>query len=102
MCVLWRKRNRRAAAAVAICSVFVASVQEKLLGLGLGFCMSLYVCVYCCVFPFWTQKVASEQVLFVLKLLGSFGARQLLSSLLLLQLMCSMFETGFRLFICPL
>jgi hypothetical protein len=101
VCVRWRKRNRRAAAAVAICSVFVASVQEKLLGLGLGICISLYVCVYCCVFPFWTQKAASEQVLFVLKLLGSFGARQL-SLLSLLQLMCSMFVTGFRLFLCPL
>jgi hypothetical protein len=62
----------------------------------------LYVCVYCCFFPFWAQKAASEQVLFVLKLLGSFGARQLLSLLLLLQLMCFMFETGVRLFLCPL
>jgi hypothetical protein len=58
------------------------------------------MCVFIAVFfPFWTQKAASEQVLFVLKLLGSFGARQLLS---LLQLMCSMFETGFRLFLCSL
>lgn len=61
--------------------------------------VSVCVCVYCCVFPFWTQKAAFEQVLFVLKLLGSSGARQLLSLLLLLQLMCSMFETGFRLFL---
>ncbi len=99
MCVLWRKRNRRAAAAVAICSVFVASVQEKIIRIRIRI---LYVCVYCCVSPFWAQKAASEQVLFVLKLLGSFGARQLLSLLLLLQLMCSMFETGCRLFLCPL